>query len=215
MSQHPLGPWEHPKVDVIDGAGARVMKTAAFTGNRRIGTAGLWPQGYAGWAIFRELVQNADGTLGSKFVPEMIPATGPAAALDFKALSDGISGDAGQAMLSGLPSNGRVQLRVDARAASFGIRLRAKDDQGEGHEVRFAPAERKVWVTGGHSLAEVEGLDRAFSVDVIMKDNILDVCVGGQRTLVNWVPNLSGDRMIMFVEKGEASFEEIAAQPLR
>ena len=226
MSQHPLGPWEHPKVDVIDGAGARVMKTAAFTGNRRIGTAGLWPQGYAGWAVFRELVQNADGTLGSKFVPEMIPATGPATALEFKALSDGVSGDAsqvrirsiegiGQAMLSGLPANGRVQLRIDARAASFGIRLRAKDDQGEAHEVRFAPAERKAWVTGGHSLVEVEGLDLAFSVDVILKDNILDVCIGGKRTLVNWVPNLRGDRMILFVEKGEANFEQITAQPLR
>ena len=35
------------------------MKTAAFTGNRRIGTASIWPQGYAGWAIFRELVQKA------------------------------------------------------------------------------------------------------------------------------------------------------------
>jgi hypothetical protein len=213
-------------VDVIDGAGARVMKTAAYTGNRRIGTAGLWPHGYAGWAIFRELLQTADGTLGSKFVPEMIPATSLAAALEFKALSDGVLGDArqvrirsvegiGQAMLSGLPTNARVQLRIDARAASFGIRLRAKDDQGEAHEVRFAPAERKVWVTGGHSLAEVEGLDRAFSVDVILKGNILDVCVDGQRTLVNWVPNLSGDQMILFVEKGEATFGQIVAQPLR
>ncbi len=65
MSKQSLGPWEHPNVDMIDGAGARVMKTAPFTGNRRIGAAFLAPKGYAGWSVFRELIQNEDGTLGS------------------------------------------------------------------------------------------------------------------------------------------------------
>ena len=226
ISKQPLGPWEQPKVDRIDGSAARVMKTAAFTGNRRIGTAGLWPQGYAGWAIFRELVQNADGTLGSKFVPEMVPGTGEAAALEFKALGDGASGDGRQvrlrsadgiseAMLSGLPFNSRVQLRIAAKATSVGLRLRATGEKGAGHEIRFAPAERNIAVTGGKAISEVEGLDRVFSVDIILKDNILDICIGEQRTLVNWVPMLRGDRMVLFVEKGEATFEQIAARPLR
>ena len=70
-------------------------------------------------------------------------------------------------------------------------------------------------MTGGHSLSEVEGLDRPFSVDLILKDNILDLCINDQRTLVNWVPNPSGDRLILFVDKGEATFTEITASPLR
>ncbi|MGA2501536.1 MAG: LamG-like jellyroll fold domain-containing protein, partial [Tepidisphaeraceae bacterium] len=108
MSKQPLGPWERPAVDTIDGAAARVMKTAAFTGNRRIGTASIWPHGYAGWAAFRELVQNADGTLGSKFVPEMIPATGEPAALEFTALGDGASGDGRQVRLRAAEGTARA-----------------------------------------------------------------------------------------------------------
>jgi hypothetical protein len=229
MSRQPLGPWERPKVDVIDGGGARVMKTAGFTGNRRIGTASIWPHGYAGWAVFRELTQHPDGTLGSKFVPEMIPATGGPAALTFKPLTEGVSGDArqirivspdgtAQAMLSGVPANARIHLRIDANAASIGLRLRDSEEAGandQAQALRFEPAQQKVSLRGGQSLADVEGLDRSFSVDLILKDNILDLCIDGQRTLVNWVPGLTGDRLILFVDKGEASFSEITASPLR
>ncbi len=226
MSKQPLGPWERPATDTIDGAAARVMKTAAFTGNRRIGTASIWPKGYAGWAVFRELVQNADGTLGSKFVSEMIPATGAPAALEFKSLGDGVTGDATQvrlrsvegktqASLSGLPKNGRVQMRIDAKAASFGLRLRATADKGDSHELRFTPADRKVSVTGGKSLTSVANLDQPFTLDIILKDSILDVSIGQQHTLVNWVPELGGDRLILFVEKGEAGFERISVSPLQ
>jgi hypothetical protein len=216
-------------VDVIDGGGARVMKTAGFTGNRRIGTASIWPHGYAGWAVFRELTQHPDGTLGSKFVPEMIPATGGPAALTFKPLTEGVSGDArqirivspdgtAQAMLSGVPANARIHLRIDANAASIGLRLRDSEEAGandQAQALRFEPAQQKVSLRGGQSLADVEGLDRSFSVDLILKDNILDLCIDGQRTLVNWVPGLTGDRLILFVDKGEASFSEITASPLR
>ena len=226
MSKQPLGPWERPKVDMIDGAAARVLKTAAFTGNRRIGTASIWPRGYAGWAIFRELVQREDGTLGSRFVPEMIPATGEPAVLDLKPLGKGVSGDGravgivsageiGQALLSGLPVNGRIRMRIDAKAASIGLRLRTSGENGESHEVRLMLPQRKVSVAGGQSLADVDGLDRSFTLDIILKDNLLDLCIDEQRTLVNWVPLLSGNRLILFVEKGEASFTEITASPLR
>jgi hypothetical protein len=70
-------------------------------------------------------------------------------------------------------------------------------------------------VAGGQLPADVEGLDRPFSVDIIRKDNIPDVSINNQRTLVNWVPNLSGDRVILFTDKGEASVSEITASPLR
>ncbi|MFI5377934.1 MAG: LamG-like jellyroll fold domain-containing protein [Tepidisphaerales bacterium] len=226
IAKQPLGPWEKPTIDVIDGGAARVLKTAAFTGNRRIGTASIWPFGYAGWAVFRELVQNDDGTLGSKFVPEMIPATGEPAALELKALTQGSTGDVRQvrlrsaedtalAMLGGLPRNARVQLRIDAKAASFGLRLRASAEKVETHEIRFTPAQRKAGITGGKSLASVDGLDRPLQLDIILKDNILDLCINQQRTLVDWVPDLRGDRLILFVDKGEASFDQITVRPLR
>ncbi|MGA2501409.1 MAG: hypothetical protein ABSH20_27020, partial [Tepidisphaeraceae bacterium] len=120
-----------------------------------------------------------------------------------------------RAMLSGLPKNARVQLCVDAKAASFGLRLRATGEKNDGHELRLAPAEGKLWVVGGQSLAGVQWLDKPILLDILLKDNILDICVNGQRTLVNWVPDLRGDRLILFVEKGEAGFDGISVRPLR
>lgn len=226
LSRNPLGPWERPKVEVIDGGAARVMKTAAFTGNRRIGTASIWPHGYAGWAVFRELVQSSDGRLGSKFVPEMIPATVAPVALNFESLSDGVSGDgrqvrivsgagAAQARLVGLPLNGRVRLRIDAKAAGIGLRLRSTKADEPCHELRFDPPQQKVSLARGQSLTGVEGLDRPFSVDIVLKDNLLDLCINEQRTLLNWVPSLRGDGLILSVEKGQASFSEVTVSPLR
>jgi hypothetical protein len=55
----------------------------------------------------------------------------------------------------------------------------------------------------------------ADAVDAILKGNILDICIGGQRTLVNWVPARSGDGLVLFVEKGEATFDQITARPLQ
>jgi beta-fructofuranosidase len=223
MSANPLGPWNRPRVDTIDGAAARVMKTAAFTGNRRIGTASIWPQGYAGWPVFRELIQREDGTLGSRFVPEMIPPTGeavelrlegPAAAGDSRRIRLQAAEGTAAATLHGMPRNACVRLRVENGAAVVGLRLRSTGEN-DGHEVRIAMAQRKVSVVGGQSLADVDGLDRPFTLDIILKDSILDVCVGEQRTLVNWVPDLAGDRLVLFVEKGAASFTEISARPLR
>ena len=74
-SRQPFGPWEQPTVDVFDGPQLCVMKTAAFTGGRRIGAAFVPDSGYGGWVAFRELVQHADGALGTKWPPEMVPAT--------------------------------------------------------------------------------------------------------------------------------------------
>ncbi len=86
MARHPMGPWLRPAVDSFDGALARVMKTAAFGDDRRIGAAWLGtrsgdldegkPQ-WGGNLLLREIVQLADGTLGAKFPVELTPACAP------------------------------------------------------------------------------------------------------------------------------------------
>lgn len=80
MSRQALGPWHKPARDMFDGPEMRVMKTAAFTGDRRMG-AGFVPRArgvYAGRVIFRELIQHADGTLGTQWPAELKPvAVGP------------------------------------------------------------------------------------------------------------------------------------------
>jgi beta-fructofuranosidase len=225
MSKDPLGPWTKPAVEVIDGGAARVIKTAAFTGNRRIATASVWPQGYAGWAVFRELVQNPDGTLGSAFVREMIPRCGESIAMQFKALEGGATGDGravrleapegrASAALTPLPPDARVRLRVDGAAEALVLNLRASDADARGVEVRILPVEKRVAVTGGSRLADVDGLDKPFTLDIVLKDRILDLCLNGQRTLVSRVAAAKGDRLVLSAEKGRVAWYAIEVSPL-
>ncbi len=75
MSRLPFGPWIKPEYDILDTVENQVVKTAAF-GKRRFmsGFLARYPRTYAGNAITHELVQNRDGTLGVRFLPEILPA---------------------------------------------------------------------------------------------------------------------------------------------
>ncbi len=74
MSRSAEGPWLTPAEDILDTPQARVMKTAEFKGNRRLAVGFVAEQGFGGQLLFRELVQNRDGSLGTRFPREMIPA---------------------------------------------------------------------------------------------------------------------------------------------
>jgi hypothetical protein len=225
MSRDALGPWERPPVEVLDGPAARVAKTAAFTGSRRLATAFVTSAGYAGRAVFRELLQGEDGTLGARFPPEMTPRGGDPVPLTLEAGGQGegdgrrvtvrSGGDTGFAALTALPLDVRLTLRVrpEAGTASLGLLLRSSHGSS-GHQVRILPAARRIEVAGRGGIDGVDGLDRPFSLEVIALDGILDICVDGRRTLVNTVPVLDGRRLLLFAERGSATFEEIEARPL-
>jgi hypothetical protein len=234
MSRHPLGPWSRPKVDVLDGRLARVMKTAAFAGGRRIGVAWLGTREghqddgrlqWGGNAIFRELVQHADGTLGTRFPTEMVPASGETLGFSFKALTSGASGDAHQirleapeglhvAALSPLPRNVRItaQVKPGARSALYGLRLRGSGEFERGYDLNFLPHKHKVDLHN-ESILAIEGLERAFKLDVVLVDDIIDVCIDDDRCILNRCPELNGDRLFFFCQDGDVTFDEIKVRP--
>ncbi len=235
MSRCPLGPWVRPPVDTFDGPMARVLKTAPFTGDRRLGVAFLPAREgdrddgvvqYAGNAVFRELLQHADGTLGTRFPPEMVPASGRPLAPSVSALTDGVSGDIGcvriespegmgAALLSGVPHDARVTVRLRplTPTASFGLWLRASGALAQGYALRVLPYERRV-ALGAASIACVDGLEEAFDLDVVMKGSIVDLCVDGRRCLVERCPAQLGDALGLYVREGAVAFREISVRPL-
>ncbi len=75
MSRSPLGPWSKPRYDLLDALEVQVPKTAPFHGNRRLSSGFLarYPRTYAGNIITHELFQRTDGTLGVKFLEEILP----------------------------------------------------------------------------------------------------------------------------------------------
>lgn len=82
VSSQPFGPWQRMAGDVLDSPAARVMKTAAFGEQRRIGAAWIGTREgdqddgrlqFGGNVLLRELVQHPDGSLGTAFATELTP----------------------------------------------------------------------------------------------------------------------------------------------
>jgi hypothetical protein len=237
MSRQPFGPWLRPKVDTLDGPAARVMKTAAFGDGRRIGVAWIGtrrdskddgPFQFGGNAIFRELVQHEDGTLGAKFPAEMTPTGNSLSAFDLCPLDPDtkiIEGHRihvaprqglGVAQCSGIPHNAHLSLRVIPQPGSheFGLRLRSGNAFDTGYQLHFTPRDNAVnlqrqWIGG------VDGLDHPFVLEIALRDDIIDVCIAGSRTLIDRCPERRGDKLLLYAQDSAVTFEvvEIAALP--
>lgn len=235
MARRPDGPWLCPPQDTFEGRMARVMKTAPFRDGRRIGAAFIGtrqgdaddgsPQ-WGGNIVLRELVQNDDGTLGVKFPPEAIPTSMPAFLLKPQPRTPGATVDADGVVLDNACSleavalnpvgrNARIRMRVRPRpdARRFGLKLRADPYAAAGYDLEFDPAARTVRLHN-ESLAAVEGIERPFTLDVILRDDIIDVCIDSRRCLINRCPQLQGEHVFLYGYCGCVAFEEISLRPL-
>jgi beta-fructofuranosidase len=243
-SRSALGPWEPMKPTIYDGL--YVPKVAEFTGNRRLLAGWIGTNGWGGHLALRELIQSANGSLGMKFPPELIPSSGEPQQLKFAAIHPQASGDgdhvaiqAGKpfatAALDGVARNVRITLRVVPQpgARSFGLCLRGKGDYEDGCELRFDPGRQRAQygvprnhgpandATGSvvagrdYAIADVEGLDRPFTLDIIVKDDLVDTCIDGRRTMITRRdPEPGGDRLFFFAREGQVTFESIKVRPL-
>ena len=237
MSKQPMGPWLRPAVDIFDDSDmAMVMKTAAFTNNRRIGVAYLacrkddkdkGERLYAGHTLFREIIQHDDGTLGTKFPKEMVPAWGNKLDLPYKPLTKGVSGSTntihlqayeGQevAVIENVPQNIRITLNVKPakNSADFGLWLRGSGSFESGYQLHILPYEKKLTLNQ-QSISCVEGLDQPFSLEIIIKDDIIDVCIDQRRCLIDRCYELQGDRIFFFCQNGEVTFDSIEISVLK
>ena len=237
MSKEPFGPWIKPKIETFDGQKAKVLKTSAFNDGRRIGVAFLPDNGYGGNVLFREIIQLDNGLLGTKFPDEMMPLTDGPLDLQFKALTDGVSGDNknitinaigkfGVGALVDVPKNVLIKVSIipENGSSSFGLCLRGSGNYQEGYEIRFEPHHQKVgfYKPDGNPIDEddssaiyaVDGLNQPFNLIVISKDDIIDVCINNQRTLVNRVREVDGDKLFFFAKDDKVTFESIEVKPL-
>ena len=235
MSEKQFGPWTFHTPSRLDLLS--VPKTATFTGNRRIFAGFLGDRGWGGNTIFRELVQHEDGRLGMKFPPEMIPSSDEPLDLSFKPLTAGASGggksvrisasDGFEArMLTSVPQNVRITLvvRPEANSQYFGLCLRGAGDYEKGCELRFEPSRQRVQfgtphegrmgADSGYAMEHVEGLDRPFALDIVVKDDVVDVCIDNRRTIVTRYWNPRGDRLFLFAQDADVAFDSIEIRPL-
>jgi len=233
--------WSGPPHQTLRD-GIRVPQVAAFK-NRHI-MVGFTPEpnrtAYAGELLVRELIQYPDGTLGTKWLEEMIPKSGRPLKLAFESSGGDASAEGNAinvnapdgfavATLDDVPRNVRITLRVKPKAGTkhFGLCVRGGGDYHSGCELHFEPQRQHVRfapVTDGQMTEEpgnwmavggVTGIDGPCTLDVIVKDDLVDACIDGRRTIITRNrTRLSGDRLFFFVDHGEVTFKEIQVRPL-
>jgi beta-fructofuranosidase len=65
----------------------------------------------------------------------------------------------------------------------------------------------------GTCIENLAGLDRAFVLDVIVKDDLVDACIDNRRTMLQQQLT-QGDRLFFFANQGDVDFEDISIRPL-
>lgn len=238
MSREPLGPgwnWIEPEnPSTQDGLG--VPKISAFNGNRYL-MVGFLSKGYGGEAVFRELVQHEDGTLGTKFPLEMVPKSGQPIDLPFSGdekkifANDGtINIDAMDGFAFGfyehVPKNVRITLRVVTQSDTrfFGLCLRGEGNYEKGCELRFEPERQRVQYgfpdgemapESNRCINGVSGLNKEFGLHIIVKNDFIDTCIDDRRTIITrFSDELDGSRLMLFVSNGNVTFKDIQIRPL-
>lgn len=235
MSKNPFGSWEYPKFQPLKETFARVPKTAEFGNGRRIAVAWIaWREEnkddgrakFGGNMVFRELVQGNDGSLGIKFLPEMWPKN--AKEVDFSIIVDTAtafpdsdrvrieaSGGIGSAHLNKIPLNCRITMEIEllGNCEEYGLYLRSNDKADGGYRLNFSPDEQTVQL-GNLSIESVDGLRNTNTLEIIMKRDIIDVCVNNRRCIVNRCPEQKGNQLWLYAKQGNILFKHIQVYEL-
>ena len=235
MSRQPFGPWQRPRVDALDGGRCAVMKTAPFGEERRIGVGWVGPSRegdgspmhWGGRAVFRELVQRADGTLGTKFPPEMVPTAKERLTPKWQALTPGVTVEGDSVRLDaamGLevayydpPARDvRVRCRVTCGegTTAFGLGLRGSGQYEQRYDLRLDLSQCTMTLAGETLPLYDAPTTATWSLDVVVQNDVIDVCVNDRQCLIHRLHELTGQRLFLFCEDGSANFEDIQIDAL-
>lgn len=230
MSRQPFGPWSKPAVDLLDSPLNSVIKTSPIWDNRRLAVGFLGTREgnqdggavqWAGSVVFRELIQRPDGTLGTRFVPEMMPGHGEQIELRVEALTNGVAWQgrsvalaAGQsqeaAAVESVPLNFHFHCRVTPASPGgrFGLGLRGTGRYEKKVDLVFQPGIGRVTLAE-QAIDGVTEIRAPFSIDLYFRDDIVEVCSQQSRCLINRLPDLQGERLFLFAEHTPVTFDEI------
>ncbi|MES2110830.1 MAG: family 43 glycosylhydrolase [Bacteroidota bacterium] len=234
-SRNAYGAWEEPRYQALNEDWANVVKTAEFKNDRRIAAA--WVPSrfenkdsngevFGGNSLFREITQEPDGTLNTKFPTEMIPETGKELKLTLKPDLDAslinnnsvvvnAPGAVGSAHLQGLPYNCKITMEIEPNGLNeeYGLILQSNDKAKNGYWFTVDANNRTVSL-GDTKIAGVTGLNKPIKLTIVMKDGILDADIDGRRTIVNRTYEQKGDFLWLYAKHGKVAFKSIKISPL-
>ncbi|WP_153801053.1 family 43 glycosylhydrolase [Foetidibacter luteolus] len=235
-SKKPYGPWEYPRYQALDEDWVNVAKTAEFTNGRRI-VAGWIPNKkdskdngheiFGGSIVLRELTQEQDGTLNTGWPAEALPATtatltptGTSGNHVTKTGADNYTintpGGLDAVFFENIPTDCYISFEMETSGLveDWGLYLRSNATGGEGYKLSFSAINREVRLANS-SIKAVDGLDKKTKVQVVMKGDIIDVCIGGKRCIVNRLYERKGAALGLFAKHGKVTFSAFKIAPLQ
>jgi len=209
----PVGPWEKPETpDILMPGPPRVPKTAAYHDGRRIICGWTNENGFGGHAVFHELIRYEDGTLGEKFVPEMIPEME-------KPVLEVQNIGAKENEFAGLPENYRLQMTITFDAKKINQlapwEMIYHRDASNKVKLRLNPAEKTLFL-GPTKLTQVDFSNGTMTFDMIVKNGIVDLCIDDKRTATALIPAFPVRELIMENKStGEYTIKSLVVSPLK
>jgi beta-fructofuranosidase len=219
MSKSALGPWSTPESQILDGPEAKVMKAAEFKGGRRLLVGFVQHDNrYGGDLVFRELLQEKDGSLGTTVPKEMEFATeAPQRAADIRLNSSRLSGPA-------IPIGGDARITANAAGngrSSFAISIGSGETEGVEEKLIFDSAAGTVsWTdsTGKPATAKLEhvtDLVGPISIVLVLRNTLADLSINGHRTLIHRLSSPRPQRISFSSMGGTVDLSEITVSLLR
>jgi len=218
----------HKGLDCYDGLN---VPCVTEIGKGRFVLAG-WTMdyGWGGHLALRELVQFPDGRLGSKWLPEAVPATGPVRSLDViqvnatgkdsfllsftvtpKAAAQGhVAVD-----LSGAAGPCRFEIDLSSNRAQFAP---VKED-GSSERQKSLREGCRICGTRQYAIENLIATDKPFAVRLIVKadpksgGSMVDAEIAGCRTMLGFWPNLSVSAVSF--NTGDVELTQVALAPLK
>lgn len=231
-SRKPYGAWEYPTTQSLVESWASVYKTAEYKNNRRIAVAympcrsnnkdfdgSIW----GGNILLREAIQEPDGTLNTKFLSESLPPMSPIQMPEIeiptgsqttsysngKLTLDSPNG-IGVASLSDLPVDYRITMKIKllSNYDEIGLFVRADDKRNKGYKIELNANKESAFIynTG---INTVKDLRKTIVLDVILKDEFIDVNINGKRSIINRLPEKKGQKLFFFLKNGSAEIKDI------
>ena len=220
-SKKPYGPWEYPSTQAFVEQWASVYKTAEYKDNRRIAVAYMPCRSnnrdfdgpiWGGNMLLREVVQGSDGTLYTKFLSESLPqmsllqmpeveipvGSKTVSYSDGKLIIDSPNGTS-VASISDLPVNYRITMEIQplSNYDEIGLFVRATDANKES---------AFIYNTG---INTVKDMRKTIILDLILKDEFIDMNINGKRSVINRLPEKKGQKLFFFLKNGSATIKNI------
>jgi sucrose-6-phosphate hydrolase SacC (GH32 family) len=207
-SDSPNGPWDLPPApnQLMPGI-INVPKTAPFGENRRIICGWTREAGFGGHSVIHELVRHEDGTLGEKFVPELIPAVEPPI---FRIENLDTEYREWPVSQPNLQIKFHLTFPAQRRDRIRDLRFQFADDA----LLVVSPRAGRITL-GEFNLSQVDFTTGELELTLILKGKIADLEVNGNRTLTSTFSEVNERRLVLHGDGPGWNVERFEVSPLK